>query len=127
MADIEKICEYSGEYPPNMWATKRNHIQVCSKYRKAFRGADAELVIVGKQRQHVCNLHWEPTSKFVTEYMYELRVKDPELQGNVEGCYVNWTHNLKDTQKRIKRMLRCRYLKVRQALRYNVGDAHVVG
>jgi len=125
MAGIEKICEYSGEYPPKMWATKRNHIQICSKYRKLFRGADAEFVIVEKQRQEVLDTRYEPTGKIVYQYMYELRVKNPELQGNVEGCYVNWTFDMKDTKKRIKRMLRCQYLKVRQE--WKTADYHVIG
>ncbi|MDK9790038.1 hypothetical protein [Vibrio sp. D431a] len=44
MAAIEKICEFSGEYPAwLMYGYKRNHIQVIPKYRKMFRGAQATL------------------------------------------------------------------------------------
>ena len=46
MAGIDKICEFSGDYEPmEMYEAKRNHIQVLSKYRKEFRGAEATLYI----------------------------------------------------------------------------------
>jgi hypothetical protein len=46
MAGIEKVCEYSGDYPAySMYRYKRNHIQICPKYRKLFRGAKATLYI----------------------------------------------------------------------------------
>lgn len=46
MAAIEKICEYSGDYPGwVMHSYKRNHIQIVPKYRKEFRGKNAVLYI----------------------------------------------------------------------------------
>lgn len=46
MAGIEKICEYSGEYPGwAMYVYKRDHIQIMPKYRKEFRGKKAVLYI----------------------------------------------------------------------------------
>jgi len=46
MAAIEKICEYSGDYPGYpMHGYKRNHIQIMPKYRKEFRGKTATLYI----------------------------------------------------------------------------------
>lgn len=51
MAGIEKICEFSGEYPEPgnlMYGWKKNLIQVMPHHRKLFRGTpDAELVIEG--------------------------------------------------------------------------------
>jgi hypothetical protein len=46
MAGIEKVCEYSGEYPSwLMYGYKRDHIQIMPKYRKEFRGKKAILYI----------------------------------------------------------------------------------
>jgi hypothetical protein len=46
MAAIEKICEYSGDYPGYlMYGYKHNHIQIMPKYRKEFRGKTATLYI----------------------------------------------------------------------------------
>lgn len=44
MAAIEKICEFSGDYPAGaMYGYKHNHLQIVPKYRKEFRGATATL------------------------------------------------------------------------------------
>lgn len=50
MAGIEKICEFSDRYEHsvdgfNMYAAKKNQLQIMPEYRKLFRGADAELFI----------------------------------------------------------------------------------
>lgn len=46
MAGIEKVCEYSGEYPGyKMYGYKRNSIQVMPEYRKLFKHQDHVLVI----------------------------------------------------------------------------------
>lgn len=123
MAGIEKICEFSGEYPGSeMYKYKRNHIQICPKYRKLFRGADFELVVTSKELNFVHKQGWTMSytpacatlnCKVKTEYWFELLVSDPKLQGNVKGVYANWTYDLKDTVKRLKRMLRCRNIKVK--------------
>jgi hypothetical protein len=132
VAAVEKICEFSNEYPGGlMWGYKRNHIQIVPKYRKLFRGADATLVIVAIEPVVVWNsggqsfydpedCQWlESRSRYriVNEYKYELRVSSQALQGQVKGRYLNWTTNLKDTKKRLKRMLRCRNLKVKLRLK----------
>lgn len=123
MAGIEKICEFSGDYPGSkMYKYKRNHIQICPKYRKLFRGADFKLVVKSKELDYVYKQGWSMSyasqrpplnCKIKTEYWFELLVSDPELQGNVKGVYSNWTYDLKDTVKRLKRMLRCRNIKVK--------------
>ena len=123
MAGIEKICEFSGEYSGSeMYKYKRNHIQICPKYRKLFRGADFELVVTSKELNFVHKQGWSMSynpdhnpinCKIMTEYWFKLLVSDPELQGNVKGVYANWTYDLKDTVKRLKRMLRCRNIKVK--------------
>ena len=46
MAAIEKICEYSGDYPGwLMYSYKHNHIQIMPQYRKDFRCKNAILYI----------------------------------------------------------------------------------
>lgn len=52
MAGIEKVCEFSGEYPGwLMYGYKRNHIQIMPKHRKEFRGKHAVLYI--QRKDHV--------------------------------------------------------------------------
>ena len=132
MAGIEKICEYSDEYPGwLMYGYKRNHIQIMSKYRKLFRGADHTLHIFkpklvwqfknGGQMDYdtkECNFYDPPLtvkeyeeleSRFarkVKEYGYMLEVTDPELQGRVNGKYYNFTTDLISVKRRLKRLLR---------------------
>lgn len=150
MAGIEKICEFSGEYPGDkMYQYKRNLIQIMPKYMKLFRGADAELIITAVNDYYLwpegfgCNIDQQSCDhenrcnetsytykeylknyekitgftqgRFVKEYWFTLKVKNPELQGKVQGEYSNWTFNLRQTKKRLKRMLRCRELKVKYA------------
>lgn len=46
MAGIEKVCELSGEYGyGDMYRWKRNSIQIMSKFRKLFKGANATLYV----------------------------------------------------------------------------------
>lgn len=46
MAAIEKVCEFSGDYPGwIMHKYKRNHIQIMPEYRKEFRGHKAVLYV----------------------------------------------------------------------------------
>lgn len=132
MAGIEKICEFSGEYPGwLMYGYKRNHIQICPKYRKLFRGAKAHIEITKIEPQFVFKdggsssdidffLGCGAKGKVKNEYWYTLVVEDPALAGDVNGRYVNWTFDLKSTLKRLKRMLRCRDLKVK--VRIPVGE-----
>lgn len=130
MAGIEKVCEFSGEYPGGaMYAYKRNSIQIMPNYRKLFRNAEAYLEISKVEKrilfktggsmdydpedEWLTNLIKNTGSRVLNEYTYILVVKDPTLQGRVAGEYLNWTFDLKDTIKRLKRMLRCRNLKVK--------------
>jgi hypothetical protein len=124
MAAIEKICEFSGDYPGGlMYGYKRNHIQICPKYRKLFRGATAHVQIIKVEKQFVFkNGGYTDVSyaedfgvrggRIMKEYTFKLVVEDPALAGDVGGVYVNWTFNMRQTLKRLKRMLRCRNLKV---------------
>lgn len=136
MAGIEKVCEFSGEYPSwDMYRYKRNHIQIVPKYRKLFRGKKAHIEIVSVEK--VIKLKYgtmSPPSKYyneedkiwwenrmqegriTNEYTFKLKMSDPEVFGEVDGEYYNWTYDLKDTVKRLKRMLRCRNLKVKYNL-----------
>ena len=125
MAGIEKICEFSGDYPGyRMYGYKRNHIQICPKYRKLFRGAKSHIEIRsvtprvkfkdgGFASYSPDDTWWDVEEhKVKNEYIFALVVQDSTLQGKVEGVYLNWTFDLKDTLKRLKRMLKCRNLKV---------------
>jgi hypothetical protein len=130
MAGIEKICEYSGDYPGyKMYGYKRNHIQICPKYRKLFRGANARMEIIKVENQFVFKsggytdvsdaVEMRMTGgRVMKEYTFRLVVEDPILSGEVGGVYVNWTFNLRQTVKRLKRMLRCRNLRII----YKLGD-----
>lgn len=75
MAGIEKICEFSGEYPGwLMYGYKRNHIQIIPKYRKLFRGADAVLYVFKPEEYFVyksggCFQYTEDDFKRDLEYM----------------------------------------------------------
>ena len=52
MAAIEKVCEFSGEYPAwLMYGYKRNHIQIIPKFRKKFHGATAKLHIFAPEQR----------------------------------------------------------------------------
>ena len=47
MAAVEKICEFSGDYPgSDMYIYKKDHIQIMPKYRKKFRNANAVFILV---------------------------------------------------------------------------------
>lgn len=131
MPAIEKICEFSGEFPGyKMYDYKRNHIQIMPKYRKLFRGADAVLIVDRINTIFLTRFGYllleagEPEpwwkGRFVKEYWFTLQISNPELYGQVKGLYVNYTYSLRQTKKRLKRMLRCRELKVlSNNVRYN--------
>lgn len=140
MAGIEKVCEYSGEYPGRlMYGYKRNHIQVVPKYRKDFRGKfhilyieknPAQLQMFYRGNRNVYSsfdtldqqnytmvyngsLYCNRTCRsvrLVKEYTYMLYV--PSMLGRVEGCYINYTTELGSLKRRLKRMLRCKKLNI---------------
>lgn len=124
MAGIEKICEFSGDYPGwKMYGYKRNHIQICPEYRKLFRGATAHIEIIEVEPQYVFKfggytdidyLEWGAGSagRIQNQYTFALVVDNPELKGEVNGRYINWTFNMRQTVKRLKRMLRVRNIKI---------------
>lgn len=141
MAGIEKVCEFSGDYEGwNMYAYKRNHIQVHPRYRKRFRGATHTLFLTGKKPYFLSKHgglmafhpqdkeHFEPpfeTDEEYVQYMREvlgerlvnmvdfnLRIDDPDLAGEVEGNYRETTTDLTSLKRRLKRMLRCKELNI---------------
>lgn len=135
MAGIEKICEFSGQYPGwEMYGFKRNGIQIMPEFRKLFRGADATLVIKSAEvhkvsfmsRRGFCyskpcvyelaewfdfdvtayiEYHEWYRNHFKIEYTYTLQVNNPELQGEVSGQYTNWSMNLSTVIRKMKRMV----------------------
>jgi hypothetical protein len=101
MAYIEKVCEYSDDYEGlAMYSYKRNLIQIMPKYRKLFRGQDAVLHVFAEDPDFECTIGRRD---------YALVV--PSMQGHVNGVYLNDTKSIRQTKKRLKRMLRCRDLK----------------
>jgi len=126
----------------DMYEYKRNHIQIIPKYRKLFRDADAVLHLYlpetccvyetggyvtfnqsdyefHKQKGWTDGLTYKqyikrefPRTKARNQWDFVLQVSNPELQGEVHGCYMQSTFDLKSTIKRLKRMLRCRNLKI---------------
>jgi hypothetical protein len=104
MAGIEKICEYSHEYPDgDMYAYKRNHIQVLPKYRPLFKGQPHTLYVKLKWFKKGS---WDPdevcTGK-VAEYEYILHV--PGLPGEVKGCYLNWSGDIRAVKHKLRKLL----------------------
>lgn len=141
MAGIEKVCEFSDEYiGPEMYEHKRNHIQIHPRYRKLFRGASHTLYIesvkpyfalkgggITEMNPDALN-HYEPPFGSVREYVeyvryfygwrpvkevaFNLKIDDPELAGQVEGNYREWTTDFASLKRRLKRMLRCKRLNI---------------
>jgi hypothetical protein len=135
MAGIEKICEFSDQYPGwEMYGYKRNGIQIMPEFRKLFRGADATLVIVSAEVHQVSFMskrgycysspckyqlaedfdfnvsdyveyHEYMGKHFKIDYKYALVVKDKALQGTVGGRYTNWSMNLSTVMRKMKRMV----------------------
>ena len=92
MAAIEKICEYSGEYPGwEMYRYKRDLIQIMPAYRKLFRN-----------QEHY--LFWFTVPDYFNSYEYCLFV--PSVEGKVNGYYWNWAINPSTAKRKLKRMLR---------------------
>lgn len=133
MAGIEKLCEYSGEYPGwHMYLHKRNHIQIMPKYRKLFRYQPHVLFwfkpklrwinkMGGVSDFNVEELSWFDTPyKSISEYENDFGLRRqleywymlyvPGLPGIVNGQYVNYTVSRTSTRRRLKRMLRCKRL-----------------
>ena len=95
MASIEKICEYSGEYPGGlMFNYKRNLIQIMPKYRRVFR-----------DKNHYLFWFNVPTN-FLLHREYEYCLFVPAIKGNVGGYYWNYTTKPTTTKRKLKRMLR---------------------
>ena len=131
MSGIEKIDELSGEYPNepwNMYTWKRNSIQVQPKNRKYFKHKNAILTIDSKEQifiyksggyAHV-NKNNEGMFKSWVEdgignirwqYTYTLYV--PDVLGNVDGKYINWSLELGIVIRKLKRLVGgSKYLKI---------------
>jgi len=134
MAGIEKVCEFSGVSPDHpiygswiMRRWKRNHIQINPKYRPLFRDCDAVLRIEGFEIQEWDNggystpCAWEAGNynsarHYIDEqkkrgrhmriqYQYVLEVRDPELLGEVDGMYREWSFDLKAVVRKMRRMV----------------------
>ena len=147
MAAIEKICEYSGDYPGwKMYGYKRNHIQICPQYRKQFKGARHVLIIAPSEKRIIwsgggsstlgslgeeveyCHDYskvslnlwrgpgyytWSGQQYSPKEYLKKIRVEQeylfdlycPDLPGEVDGHYMNYSTDLSAFKRRLKRMI----------------------
>lgn len=142
MAGIEKICEFSGEYPGwLMYGYKRNHIQIMPSHRKEFAHKEHTLYIQKKTRLYqvfrfggytdaisdgfpqysAFKRHghwWRHNFRTGIDYMvnvkwqHEYCLHVPNNQGNVDGLYYNHTFDLSSVKRRMKRMLKCKKLNI---------------
>ena len=142
MAGIEKICEFSNEYPGwLMYGYKRNQFQIIPKYRKLFRkdGDTLYVQVEGKRWKYPWGdasrsyeasemTNYDPpfTSekefiqyittvdklRLITEYHFAYLTSNNNLAGTVGGVYQNWTTDLPATKRKIKRLLRCKKLNI---------------
>lgn len=124
MAAIDKICEFSGDYPGwDMYIYKRNHIQIMPEYRKLFAKCKCILVIHDKKMVNVNKYGSMMSSsnakllnilgyKLKPRYTYSLVVLDENLQGEVEGIYVNWSTEISTVIRKMKRLTKNPHLKV---------------
>ena len=109
MAGIEKICELSSDYPGgDMYAWKRNSIQVCPQYREQFKGRQHTLYVWvsgmhGRiKRRNAYKWGYEPKMT-LREYGYCLYV--PSLPGRVRGEYINWSYDLRAVKHHLRKIL----------------------
>ncbi len=122
MAAIEKICEFGSEeyLGYQMRDHKKNLIQVNPSARRNFKNKKATLIIhaiewraVYKQRGEI---QWSGSPSeddyysstfnwYVPEYTYSLNFDQDELQGIVEGKYLNYTYDLGTTIRKLKRLV----------------------
>lgn len=124
MAAIDKICEFSGDYPGwDMYKYKRNHIQIMPEYRKLFAKCKCILVIHDKKMVNVNkygSIMFNSNAKLINilgyklkpRYKYSLVVLDENLQGEVEGIYVNWSTEISTVIRKMKRLTKNPHLKV---------------
>lgn len=140
MAGIEKVCEFSGDYEGHlMYPQKRDSIQVLNKHKKNFRGAKHELIValdskileyksggystyyndsylydryVFNNEKEYIDYQKEKGNYVKNRYIYCLRIFDEHLQGEVNGLYFQYSSNLTNVKRRLKRMLRCKKLNI---------------
>ena len=121
MAAIDKICEFSGDYPGwDMYIYKRNHIQIMPEYRKLFAKCKCILVIHDKKMVNVNkygSMLFSSNAKLLgyklkPRYTYSLVVLDENLQGEVEGIYLNYSTKIGTVIRKMKRLTKNPHLKV---------------
>lgn len=122
MAGIEKICEFGSEdyLGWDMYKHKHNLIQVNPEARHNFKNKKATLIIhaiewraVYKNRGDIqCSTspseddcYSSIVNWYVPQYTYSLNFDQEELQGIVEGKYLNYTYDLGTTIRKLKRLV----------------------
>lgn len=120
MAGIEKICEYSGEYPDNAWrmhSHKHNLIQVLPQYRHHFNHQPAVLYYWPNEVRMILKSGGSMTvppkdkyfpsyargAKICMQYYYSLHV--PSVPGEVSGWYLNWAFDFPAVKHKIRKLL----------------------
>lgn len=96
MAGIEKVCEFSGDYPGwLMYGYKRNSLQVKPEYRKHFKGAhkDHELRIFVKRRiKHSKRWYKDNSSCCIRYYRepirYTYELYTPDLRNKLKDSKI---------------------------------------
>lgn len=103
MAAIEKVCEFSGDYPGwLMYDYKRNHIQIMPEYRKLFKGKKAELIFFKLPPEEVLYMVDRNGPYKMTDYlaMYE----------RIGGKLYRWVEDTNDpTKEFLTRVSETRY------------------
>jgi hypothetical protein len=141
MAGAEKICELTGEFPGGeMYRFKRHQLQIMPNCRTLFRG-DGDTIYVQKDglyweykwggwsEYNIDEMnHYDSPFKDEAEfvgykrvvenlrlvkcYQYAYVTNNPDLKGNVNGIYINYTYDVSSVKRRMKRLLRCRNLNI---------------
>ncbi len=141
MAAIDKVCELTGDYPSyKMYGFKRNQLQIIPTARKRFRGAGNTLYVQRGAKQWLSkqgfSYDFEPEEmnnylppftsmqefiaykrdvekvRLLTDHKYAFVTNLPELKGEVDGIYINWSSDLSTVKRKMKRLLRCRRLHI---------------
>lgn len=121
MPGIEKVCEVSGaDVGWEMYGYKRNSIQVLPEHRSCFKnkaytfyywkerinfiykGGCSELLDDVKEFKNSPYFQ-KGQGKFAREYGYVLNC--PEVLGQVNGCYLNYTTDFKAMKHNIRKLL----------------------
>jgi hypothetical protein len=118
VAYIEKVCEYSGDYPKPSWMMyyyKRNSIQVLPKYRKNFKLDNFKnkeytlhiTKIMGIKYKCLKGYYKYPDGSikpYSIEWDYYLEIPGMK-ENNKQYLYWNYSHDIKAVKYKIAKLL----------------------